>query len=299
LINSVNSWLVGILSIAAAIMFIIAGFRIVTAQGNPSVLKSAKDMITNVAIGFMIVLAAWLFVDFLMKALLDDGQSQMGPWNTIACVDQPTARTDPGEVSITMVQTTTSCYSTDDCATKAAECNSRNDASSEVVGTTGSLAVDCSYTDTTGRVTPGGRGEAQCAPENTNCNVAFLSSLGLTDAQANVMSCVAVTENSGGAVGCSGTGPCGTFQITKTNWRIYTEGSNAEHPQCSASNFGGDIEAAQNNGPCNARVMASMVRVSGYQPWTGAHSGQAPWNPYARGCVNSHSNASDSTNRAF
>jgi hypothetical protein len=145
LINSVNSWLVGILSIAAAIMFIIAGFRIVTAQGNPSVLKSAKDMITNVAIGFMIVLAAWLFVDFLMKTLLDDGQSEMGPWNTIACVDQPTARTDPKEVSITIVQTTTSCYSIDDCAAKAAECNSRNDASSAVVGTTGSLAVDCSF----------------------------------------------------------------------------------------------------------------------------------------------------------
>jgi hypothetical protein len=103
LINSVNSWLVGILSIAAAIMFIIAGFRIVTAQGNPSVLKSAKDMITNVAIGFMIVLAAWLFVDFLMKTLLDDGQSEMGPWNTIACVDQPNAITKPDSVDIKIV----------------------------------------------------------------------------------------------------------------------------------------------------------------------------------------------------
>jgi|GEM_PF-987458 len=93
LINSVNSWLVGILSIAAAIMFVIAGFKIVTAQGNPSTIKSAKDMIVNVAIGFTIILAAWLLIDLLMRTLMDDSSGQIGPWNTIACVAQPVAIT--------------------------------------------------------------------------------------------------------------------------------------------------------------------------------------------------------------
>lgn len=100
LINEVNGWLVGILSIAAAIMFMIAGFRILTAQGNPSVMKAAKEMIVNVAIGFMIVLAAWLGIDFMMKALVGDGQSQMGPWNVVNCVAQPISRVDADQVQL-------------------------------------------------------------------------------------------------------------------------------------------------------------------------------------------------------
>src|SRR6056297_744604 len=58
LVSNVNAWLVGILAIVASIMFVIAGFRLVTSNGNPSVLQDAKSMIINVAIGFVIVLAA-------------------------------------------------------------------------------------------------------------------------------------------------------------------------------------------------------------------------------------------------
>jgi len=94
LINEVTAWLVGLLSVVAAVMFVIAGLRIVTAQGNPSVLKDAKSMIVNVAIGFVIVLTAWLLIDLLLKTLLGDGEVAAGPWNTIACINQPTADTN-------------------------------------------------------------------------------------------------------------------------------------------------------------------------------------------------------------
>ena len=100
LVNSINSWLVGILSIVAAILFVIAGFKIVTAQGNPSVIKGAKDLIVNAAIGFAIVLAAWLLIDLLMKTLLDDSNGEIGPGNTIACVAQPNATTASSTVNI-------------------------------------------------------------------------------------------------------------------------------------------------------------------------------------------------------
>ncbi len=310
LINTVSSWLVGVLSIAAAIMFVIAGFRIVTAQGNPSTMKAAKDMIVNVAIGFMIVLAAWLAIDLLMRTLLDDSSGEIGPWNRIACVSQPAATTVPGRVVIT--RDAQRCVSVDDCAAQAQACESGpRQGSAAVTGAGANLEVTCTYntfqpTEGDGAlVTAGGRGEALCAADNPNCNQAFLASLGLTETQATVMSCIAVTENGGGASGCSGTGPCGTFQITRTNWRAYTEGANADYPECAASNFGGNLTAAQNNGPCNARVMTSMVRDNGYQPWTGANTNpndnvpDGPWNRYARGCVNTHSNAADSTYRAF
>lgn len=98
LINEVTAWLVGLLSVVAAVMFVIAGLRIVTAQGNPSVLKDAKSMIVNVAIGFVIVLTAWLLIDLLLKTLLGDGEVAAGPWNTIACINQPTATTKEGNL---------------------------------------------------------------------------------------------------------------------------------------------------------------------------------------------------------
>jgi len=306
LVDLVNAWLIGILSLVASVMFMIAGFRLVTANGNPSVMTDAKNMIVNVAIGFMIVLSAWIIIDTGMKALLQEEASEgFGPWNKIACLDQPESGTTPGTLDIERVQTNDTCTTAAACQTLVQSCQGRPGGVETITGSPGNFQVTCAYTSTSasggggGRVTPGGRGEAQCAADNTNCSVQLLQSLGLSETQANIMSCVAVTENSGGSVGCSGTGPCGTFQITRTNWGIYTNGAGADHPDCSASNFGGNLISAQNNGACNARVMTSMVRDSGYQPWTGAHSGQAPWNPYARGCVNTHGNAGDSTRRGF
>jgi hypothetical protein len=95
LINGVSAWLVGILSVVAAIMFILAGFKILMAGGNSSALQDAKSMITNVAIGFVIVLASWLLIDLMMKTLLGEEDAAIGPWNAISCVAQPESRTDP------------------------------------------------------------------------------------------------------------------------------------------------------------------------------------------------------------
>ena len=100
LVNNVNSWLVGVLSVVAAIMFIFAGFRILTARGNPTVVVQAKGLIINVAIGFIIVLGAWLMIDLLLKTLLSDDNARPGPWNTIACVTQPDPTTLSGNVDI-------------------------------------------------------------------------------------------------------------------------------------------------------------------------------------------------------
>jgi len=98
LVVGTTGWLVGILSIVAAILFIVAGFRILTAQGNPGVLQQAKSMIVNVAIGFVIILSAWLLIDLLMKTLVGEGMSEVGPWNRIACVDQPESEVIPAFV---------------------------------------------------------------------------------------------------------------------------------------------------------------------------------------------------------
>lgn len=128
----------------------------------------------------------------------------------------------------------------------------------------------------------GRRGVAQCPDGNPNCSISYLQSLGLSLTEARTASCIAMTENAGNAVGCSGTGPCGTFQISRGDWNRYAPAD------CRPSNFGGNITAAQNNGSCNARTMVIMVEDRGWQPWTGNMPGQAPWNPAARTCVSNY-----------
>ena len=88
LMENVFAWLVMILSIVVALIFITAGLRLVTSTGNVSEKEAAKKMINNAFIGFVIVLAAWLLVDFGMKTLLSGGNFA-GPWNAIQCVPQP------------------------------------------------------------------------------------------------------------------------------------------------------------------------------------------------------------------
>lgn len=271
LINNVIQFVIQISVVIAAIILVYAGLIMVTSSGNPGQITRAKGLFFNVVIGLLILLAAFLIVNTILSALLRTGSPAFS-WQTIECVYPGEARPLRDYVPTRVID--------------------------------GGGAGGGAFSGAGGLITPGGRGEAQCAPENPNCSVDFLQSLGLTADQANVMSCVAVTENSGGAVGCSGTGPCGTFQITQTNWRNYTEGAGADYPECSAANLGG-ITAAQNNGPCNAKVMTSLVRDVGYQPWTGANTDptdnvpDGPWNRYARGCVQTYSTAGDTTSRGF
>ena len=42
--------------IAALILFVVAGYNMITSQGNPDKLKEAKDMITNAVIGLVFIL---------------------------------------------------------------------------------------------------------------------------------------------------------------------------------------------------------------------------------------------------
>lgn len=69
-----------LLTIVAILMIMYAGFLLVTSAGDVGAMTRAKSMFTNVVIGFIIVLSAWLIVDTVMKALITD-QSKFGVWN--------------------------------------------------------------------------------------------------------------------------------------------------------------------------------------------------------------------------
>jgi len=63
----------------SAILFAWAGWKYVTAGGGGDV-SSAREIFTNVLVGLVIILAAWLIVDTIMRTLVNPSAS-IGPWN--------------------------------------------------------------------------------------------------------------------------------------------------------------------------------------------------------------------------
>ncbi|HVS79598.1 MAG TPA: pilin [Candidatus Paceibacterota bacterium] len=55
----------------AAVAFAYAGFLYITSGGNPGQASRARKIFTNVGIGFVVILAAWLLVYTITSALLD------------------------------------------------------------------------------------------------------------------------------------------------------------------------------------------------------------------------------------
>lgn len=68
--NGLIRWLIGILFVVFAVLLAVAGVRLVTSGGNHHALDEAKSTFTNAIIGFMIILASWLIVDTIMRALV-------------------------------------------------------------------------------------------------------------------------------------------------------------------------------------------------------------------------------------
>lgn len=76
---------ISIAVVAATVYIMFAGFAYIAAAftGNsPGNISAARTRLTNVMFGLLVVLSAWLIVDFTMKLLYDNG-SKFGPWNSI------------------------------------------------------------------------------------------------------------------------------------------------------------------------------------------------------------------------
>ena len=90
--NIIIIWLFGILFLIFAVIMFAAGFGLVTAGGNEVALDAAKKKFQNALIGIVIIMAAWLLIDTIMKGLLTDGQLKgWGPWSEVECKEQTVA----------------------------------------------------------------------------------------------------------------------------------------------------------------------------------------------------------------
>lgn len=82
IIQNVVNFIIAISIIIATLIMVWAGGLYIMSSTNPESRSTANKMLLNAVIGIMIVLSAWLVVDFVMKTLYDNG-SEFGPWNTI------------------------------------------------------------------------------------------------------------------------------------------------------------------------------------------------------------------------
>lgn len=69
MINGLIYWLITIATSVAVLLFMYAGFLYMTSRGNESQVKQATTIFTNVAIGFAIMLIAWLLVATIVSLL--------------------------------------------------------------------------------------------------------------------------------------------------------------------------------------------------------------------------------------
>ncbi|MCB9810992.1 MAG: hypothetical protein H6779_04850 [Candidatus Nomurabacteria bacterium] len=98
MINLIILWLFGIIFLIFAVIMLVAGFGLITAGGNQTALDEAKKKFQNAVIGIIIVMAAWLLIDTIMKGLLTDGEiSGYGPWTDVQC-QQQTVPIEHGEL---------------------------------------------------------------------------------------------------------------------------------------------------------------------------------------------------------
>jgi hypothetical protein len=63
------------------LIFAYAGILLMASATNPGNKKIARNMLGAAVVGLMVALSAWLLVDFVMKALYNEGS--FGPWNAI------------------------------------------------------------------------------------------------------------------------------------------------------------------------------------------------------------------------
>ena len=89
LIQNILNLLVFVGTCMAILAFVWAGVTMVFAQGNPSKLNQGKKIFQNVFVGFVLLLAAWLIIDLVMKTLTNLGgdDQRFGPWNEVLCPD--------------------------------------------------------------------------------------------------------------------------------------------------------------------------------------------------------------------
>jgi len=205
-------------------MIAYAGFLLVVDSVSPGGIQKAKSILQNTIIGIVVALAAWVIVDALMAVLYN---RNLGAWDSIITWGDQTCLPQLGALPTDGLNQSLTGLNSD----------------SSIAAIAGQLA--------------------QCSSSNTVCSPSALQQAGFTAQQANIMSCIAVTESSGIAntppyntthPGSPSTA-CGLFQITRTTWGTSASGACSDFSNCTSAS-------------CNTQAALTLVRSHGYTDWT-------------------------------
>ncbi len=81
--SNIINWLIQFSVVAATIMIVYGGIKLVLSQGNPGNVKESLTVIRSAIIGLAIVFAAWLIVGTVIQ-FINNSPSKV-PWNEIQC----------------------------------------------------------------------------------------------------------------------------------------------------------------------------------------------------------------------
>ncbi len=242
LAQNVINFLLFVSVLIAVLLMSLAGFKAVMSGGHHAS-EVVVGTATNILFGILLALAAWLIVDTCLKILMENPDA--GP-TQYGFWNAITCIPNPELTG----------------------------AGPGGMGGDGGGITSGPYTGVTG-------GGQQCDPANTSCSVEALKALGYTDAQANTMSCIAMTESTGNpnAINPNG-GACGTFQTLPGLHFVPSSPVYRALPSACQS------QAACRDASCNmqAAYQLSQNRLkagqSAYGDWTCLNC-----NPKAHACV--------------
>ncbi len=82
--NNIVRFLIGLIAVLGALIMVYAGYLLVSSRGNVSQMERAKQMFSNILIGIVIMLSAFLVVNTVMSILVGSNTSLLN-WNNIDC----------------------------------------------------------------------------------------------------------------------------------------------------------------------------------------------------------------------
>jgi len=323
LLQNIINFAIGLSIPVSAILFSYAGWLYFSNRENMANIERAHKIFTSVLIGFVIAIAGWLIVQTILKTLAPGYQS----WTTFTCnnADRPMngsignllQQSGVGQLNNALPVSFSNGQISGSGMTCATDGTCYNGAG-QTLNSSGSgivcdVTLGCFNNDGTA-VPISKEGGTQGLCNNSNCSADFLQSDaggGFSPTEAQAMSCIAITENSGNSAGCNGNA-CGTYQIMLTANPLSGSACARYNPNggdtlncpalCKGANgYAAKNEAscqpcvqAANDAQCNAQSAQNLYAQSGYSPWLGAAAGGQSDNTKAAGCVQKYDPTSDS-----
>ena len=269
--------------IGVVLVIAYAGFIFMTSAANPEARNRGKTLITNALVGLLVMLAAWLVVDFIMKAIYNpdatfSGQ-HLGPWNSILA---PT-----GEDFCIQVN---------------------DKAGGSIIGGIASLFTLNLGSSNSAATGVNFSGTGACDPSKVQA-AAQAGGYNISTSEANVLACLAKPESTCGAGTTGAKTSAGKSTSASGPWQLLLGASDKCHSltipacgnlNCSAAYKGGKpksdpasqelaakCQLAINNMSCAAAASACLVQANnGYGAWTGTGDGYS--HAEQKGCVSKY-----------